>query len=291
MAVTASCSGRAEEMRIAVALSRSWQRVEVDPLTGAMSGGHRGESPAEHAALEHALRLAERTGGQVHALTAGPAEAEEGLREALAAGAHGATRIDVATPLTPDALARSTSAADALVAGLPETPDLVLCGDRSADGGTGATPAFLAAHLGAAQALGAVHLELDGDRLLAHRRLDGGAREILRLPSPAVVSVEGGLRLRRASLPAVLAAQDAEIAVVPPPEAHSRTDVVSSRPRRPRAREHPAPSGDTAHHRVLELTGALVERTPPTVIGPLSAGDAADELLSYLQRHGFGVRS
>lgn len=277
-------------MRIAVALSRSWQRVEVDPLTGALGGGHRGESAAERAALEHALRLAELTGGQVHAITAGPEGAEEGLREALAAGAHRATRVEVDTPLHPNALAHNGSTAAALAAALAETPDLVLCGDRSTDGGTGATPALLAAHLGAAQALGAVHLELDGDRLLAHRRLDRGAREILRLPSPAVVSVEGGLRLRRAALPAVLAAQDAEIELLPWTAAPARADVVSARPRRPRAREHPAPSGDSAHHRVLELTGALVERTPPTVVGPLSAAEAADELLAYLRRRGYGVR-
>lgn len=279
-------------MRIAVALSRSWQRVEVDPLTGALGGGHRGESAAEHAALEHALRLAELTGGQVHAITAGPAEAEEGLRDALAAGADRATRVDLDTPLDPNSLAHNGPTAAALAAALPETPDLVLCGDRSTDGGTGATPALLAAHLGAAQALGAVDLdlELDGDRLLAHRRLDRGAREILRLPSPAVVSVEGGLRLRRAALPAVLAAQDAEIELLPWTAAPARADVVSARPRRPRAREHPAPSGDSAHHRVLELTGALVERTPPTVVGPLSAAEAADELLAYLRRRGYGVR-
>ncbi|RRO18025.1 putative mycofactocin-associated electron transfer flavoprotein [Saccharopolyspora rhizosphaerae] len=273
-------------MRVAVAVSRSWQRVEVDPLTGALGSGHRGETPAEHAALEHALRLAERTGGQVHAITAGPADAEGGVRDALAAGAHRATRIDLDTPCEPHAVAHGGSAADALAAAAADA-DLVLCGDRSADGGTGATPAFLAAHLGAAQALGVLHLELDGDRLLAHRRLDRGAREVLRLPSPAVVSVEGGLRLRRASLPAVLAAQDAEIDVVPWTPAPPRGDVVSTRARRPRPRACPPPSGHSAHQRVLELTGALVDRTPPTVVGPLDAAEAADELLSYLERHGY----
>ncbi len=38
---------------------------------------------------------------------------------------------------------------------------------------------------------------------------------------------------------------------------------------------------------MLELTGALVERTPPTVLGPLSPGQAADELLGYLRRRGY----
>jgi electron transfer flavoprotein beta subunit len=38
---------------------------------------------------------------------------------------------------------------------------------------------------------------------------------------------------------------------------------------------------------VLALTGALTERTPPRVVRPASAADAADELLDFLRKHGF----
>ena len=69
-------------------------------------------------------------------------------------------------------------------------PDLVLCGDLSADRATGSFPAFLAASLGAAQALGCVRLEpMDGHALKVHRRLDGGRREVLIVRPPAVVSI------------------------------------------------------------------------------------------------------
>ncbi len=65
--------------------------------------------------------------------------------------------------------------------------------------GTGALPAFLAHELAAAQALGLVTLTTDGHRLAAERRLDGGWRERLTVPCPAVCSVEAaGVRLRRA---------------------------------------------------------------------------------------------
>ena len=69
-------------------------------------------------------------------------------------------------------------------------PSLVVCGDRSADRGTGALPGFLAHELGAAQALGLVSLEPDAATvgaaraLVAERRLDGGWREQLRVPLP-----------------------------------------------------------------------------------------------------------
>lgn len=273
-------------MQIVAALSWSWQRIEVSPLTGAVDADHRGSNAAELAALEHALRLAEDLDGRVLAVTVGPPEADEVLRTALAAGAHEAIRVERDT--APDARCLASNGAEtarAITAALTTTPDLVLCGDRSSDGATGTTPAFVAARLGAAQALGVVKLETEERTILAHRRLDGGRREVLRLPTPAVVSVEGGIRLRRASLPAVLAAQRASIPSIsfdirPAP-------MVSARPRRPRPRELPPPAASTAHHRILELTGALVERTPPTIVGPLPAPEAADALLAYLHRHGY----
>ena len=87
-------------------------------------------------------------------------------------------------------------------------PALVLCGDRSVDRGTGALPAFVAHELGAAQALGLVTLEPGDGVLSAERRLDSGWRERLRVPLPAVCSVEAaGIRLRRASLAGALAAE------------------------------------------------------------------------------------
>ena len=166
----------------------------------------------------------------------------------------------------------------------------MLCGDRSADRGTGSFPAFLAAALNAAQALGVVRLEPEGDGVLrVHRRLDGGRREVLRVRGPAVVSVEAaGVRLRRAGLPEMLASRRAAIPVihtrVPQPDIGSRS-WVPTRTGLGRV-SSPVPSG-TALHRTLELTGALVERTPPTVLGPLSPEQAADELLGYLRRHGY----
>jgi electron transfer flavoprotein beta subunit len=48
-----------------------------------------------------------------------------------------------------------------------------------------------------------------------------------------------------------------------------------------------APAGGT-HERLLALTGALAAPDPPRVVGPVDAAIAADELLEYLRRHGYG---
>ncbi len=286
-------------MTVVAALGWSWQQGEVDPLTGAVRADRhdRGPSLSELAALEHALRLAQRWDTRVVAATVGPAEADAMLRDALAAGAAEALRVEppgrAAGPRPADLVGGGPESAAALAVALRQrygTPDLVLCGDRSADRGTGSFPAFLAAALDASQVLGVVRMEPEDDGVLrVHRRLDGGRREVLLVRRPAVVSVEAaGVRLRRAGLPATLASGHAAIPVVRTPAASAaqRVRVMGAHPYRPRPRELAGPSG-SALHRMLELTGALVERTPPTVLGPLSPGQGADELLEYLRRHGF----
>jgi len=283
---------------IVAALSWSWRETEVDPLTGAVRGNlrDRGPSGSELAALEHALRLAERWDARVVAATVAPAGADEMLRDALAAGAAQALRVEparwMARPRPSGLVGGERESAAALAAALRYhygVPDLVLCGDLAADRATGSFPAFLAASLGAAQALGCVRLEpVDERALRVHRRLDGGRREVLIVRPPAVVSIEAaGVRLRRAGLPATLSRHNAAITVADTPApAAPLIGILAAHPYRPRPRELPGPTG-TALRRILELTGALAPRTPPTVLGPLSPGQAADELLGYLRRQGY----
>src|SRR6266700_7696037 len=251
----------------------SWLDADVDPLSGAVSANPRDRGPGrpDLAALEHALRLAERWDAQVVAATVGPGEADVILRDALAAGAAEALRVEPAsrTPGPRPALlvGSGQDAAAALAAALIRrygVPDLVLCGDRSADRGTGSFPAFLAAALAAAQVLGVVRMEPEDDGVLrVHRRLDGGRREVLQVRPPTVVSVEAaGVRLRRAGLPATLASGHAVIPVVrvPAVTAGQRIRVLGAHPYRPRPRELPGPAAD-------ELLGYLRRR------GYLAAGD------------------
>jgi electron transfer flavoprotein beta subunit len=49
----------------------------------------------------------------------------------------------------------------------------------------------------------------------------------------------------------------------------------------------PAPTAADPRLRVLNLCGALEDRDPPVVMGPMEAGAAADELLNFLDRHGY----
>jgi electron transfer flavoprotein beta subunit len=274
---------------VSVAACLKWvdPRAEVDRLTGAVVTDARTStaSDADLAALEWALRLGEARGEDVVVVTAGPPDADRMLRDALAAGASRAVRVDL--PLDTPSAGVAAALADAVRREPPVS--FVLCGAFSLDRGSGSVPAFVAAHLGAAQALGCVTLSPDATAVTAERRLDGGRRERVRTAGPAVLSVEGGsARLRRAALHAVVAAHDAPIDVVRAGGVARHTPgAVRRAPFRPRPRVLPPPPAQlSARERILALTGAMVERDPPQllVLGPDAA---ADRIVDQLRAWGY----
>ncbi|MEH0845018.1 mycofactocin-associated electron transfer flavoprotein beta subunit [Micromonospora sp. CPCC 205711] len=280
-------------MLVVAALRWVDNRPGVDPLTGAVRTDVRtsGPSAADRCALEYALRLAAAGGGRCVAVSVAPEAADAMLRQALAAGADEALRVAVPEggPDLDDGSATAALLAGALGARYGRV-DVVLCGDHSLDRGTGATPAFLADRLGAAQALGLRDLTLDGaDRLRAVRRLDGGRQELLSVPLPAVCSVEAGdTRLRTAALPALLASGSATIPWVPGDTAPGPVvRVRRSGPYRPRPRVLDAPGGSDPRDRWIALTGTLTGHRASRVVRPADAGAAADELLAYLGERGY----
>lgn len=283
-------------MTFAVCLSFTDQRPEVDALTGEVATDERssGLSAADGAALELALTVADVWGEtDVVAVTVGPPAAEAVLRDALAVGATRAVRVEVAAP-------RSAEQVAAALRAVVADASLVWCGDQGLDAGSGAVPGFLAAQLGVGAALGLVDVASvpgDGgrsaDALTVLRRLDGGRRERLRVASPAVLSVEGGVaRLRRAGLPATVRAGKATIELVPSPGEAGSGPVRHGLPMpyRPAPRVVAPPSGDRALDRVRALTGAgagggATSRSgAPRVVSP---DEAADAILASLAAWGY----
>jgi electron transfer flavoprotein beta subunit len=261
-------------------------RVELDPLTGEPLSGVAeralGASPADLAALEAALQLA-TPGEEILLVAAAPPDSQAAcdamLREALAAGATRAVRGEIMP-------GSSSAHVAATLAPLVNGARYVLCGDASLDRGSGSVPAFVAATLGYAQALGLTAVAPEGGQLRVERRLDGGRREQLRLQAPAVLSIQAGLRLRRASLAGVLAAREASIEAVHLPvgghgEIHERL-----RPYRAPAGALAAPAAADPRDRVLALSGMLVPARARRVV-KADGATCADELLAYLSEHGY----
>ena len=246
-----------------------------------------GVSPADRAALEVALTLGEQRGEPVVVITAGPAGADRALRTAVACGAARVVRIDLPVD------AESRDVADALADEIERLDSngasVVLCGDYSLDRGTGSVPAYLAHRLGAAQALGLVAVVTAGPparAIRATRRLDGGRREVLDVPMPCVLSVEGSVAtLRRAGLRQMLETHSAAVHVVAAtPGRHATATVVT--PYRPRARALAAPAGDQALDRLRALTdaGGTSTRGETVVLAP---SDAAARIVQALRNWGY----
>jgi electron transfer flavoprotein beta subunit len=251
----------------------------VDPLTGAVRADPRtaGASAADEAALEWALRH----GDSVTVMTAGPAGATPMLRDALAAGADHARRVDLDVGLD------SATVAAALVDAMPSDVQLVLCGAWSLDRGSGSVPAFIAARLGFAQGLGLTTVAFDGAGARAERRLDRGRRERLSVPFPAVLSVEGtSARLRRSPLDRVVGAREASIEVSTPIGVGPARKPAKVGPYRPRPRALPAPAGTSARERIVALTGVLTDREPPQRL-VLDPPAAADRIIAQLRSWGY----
>jgi electron transfer flavoprotein beta subunit len=257
-----------------------------------------GVSAADEAALEVSLSIADRADGtpdappsEVTVICLGPPSADDVLREAIAAGATAAVRVDASTELD------SQVVAVALAEHLHDR-DLVVCGDYSLDRGTGSVPAFLAGELSMAQALGLLEIDLDHfdasswfpeprargttSALRVVRRLDGGRREILDVTPPAVLSVEGSTAsLRRASLAASLAARTAPVETVRGP--HGRLPEAEIHPFRPRARVLPAPTGGSLDRvrQILDVGGSDTHAELVTLDATAAASKILDQLRSW----------
>lgn len=205
------------DTRIRVAPSAAW--VDDEGASWALN------EPDAYA-LEEALRLKERQGGEVIAVSAGPARVTQVLREALARGADRAIHVDGSHLATADAF----TTAGALAAALrDEQPDLVLTGLQSDDQGFGQVGVVLAEYLGAAHATIVVAVEVQGRTLRVKRELEGGWFQWGTMPLPAVITIQSGInQLRYATLKGVMAAKKKELRTVAAPSPAAATQRIVS---------------------------------------------------------------
>jgi electron transfer flavoprotein beta subunit len=165
-------------------------------------------------ALEEALRLKEKHGGEVVVCSAGPARAAQVIREALARGADRAIHVEADALATADAVV----VAEALAAAIrDEQFDLVLTGLQSDDQGFGQVGVVLAEKLGMPHATIIMEVDASGDGVRVKRELEGGWFQWVSLPRPALLTIQSGInQLRYATLKGIMAAKKKEIRKVTP---------------------------------------------------------------------------
>jgi electron transfer flavoprotein beta subunit len=194
-------------------------------------------------ALEEALRLKEKHGGEVVVCSAGPARAGQVIREALARGADRAIHVESEGLATADAV----TVADALAAAIrDEAFDLVLTGLQSDDQGFGQVGVVLAEKLGMPHATIIMEVQVSESGLRVKRELEGGWFQWMALPLPALLTIQSGInQLRYATLKGIMAAKKKEIRKVTPaaaaapaqrivtvyfPEKAKKTEMISGSP-------------------------------------------------------------
>jgi electron transfer flavoprotein beta subunit len=164
--------------------------------------------PGDEHAVEAALQVAEQGGGEVTVVSMGPARAIDAIRRALSMG--GARGIHVQDQALENSDALST--ARVLAAALRNQPfDLIVCGQESTDGSTGAVPGQLAELLGLPLLSFAKKLLVEPGKAVIHRQTDEGY-DVVEAPLPAVVTVTGGINEPRyPSLRGIMQSKNKEV--------------------------------------------------------------------------------
>jgi electron transfer flavoprotein beta subunit len=139
-------------------------------------------SPYDEFAIEEAISLTEKHGGEVTIISLGPARADKTIREALAMGAHKAIRINTdEAPQDPGVVAAAL--ADVLKAG---SYDLIFTGRQAIDDDHSQIPSRIAQLLDLPCATVIIELNIEGDQATALREVEGG-HERVSFSLPAVV--------------------------------------------------------------------------------------------------------
>jgi electron transfer flavoprotein beta subunit len=163
-------------------------------------------------ALEEALRLKEKHGGEVIALSMGPERVKQTIKEALAKGADRAIHITDDNFAQLDPLGSSKFLAAAIK---QQKHDLVLTGLQSDDHGFGQTGVLLAGVLDVPHATIIMAIEVDGQKLKLKRELEAGWFQHIECPLPAVLTIQSGInKVRYATLKGIMAAKKKEITTI-----------------------------------------------------------------------------
>ena len=247
-------------MKIAVCIkqvvSREWQvRINDDKTWVRDQDAAWDLNEPDAYALEEALRLKEKHGGEVVVISAGPARVTQVIREALARGADRAIHVEGDHLATADAF----TAAEALAeAARSEQCDLILTGLQSDDQGFAQVGVILAERLGMVHSTIIMDVQVEGSTLRVKRELEGGWFQWISMPLPAVLTIQSGInQLRYATLKGIMAAKRKEIKAVP------------------------APAAPAARQRILSIY--VPEKTKATRIIDGTPAEAAAELVRVLR--------
>jgi len=188
-------------------------KVKIDPQTNTLirEGIENIVNPFDTYALEEGSRIKERCGGKVTAVSMGPPQAEEMLREAISTGADEAILLSDSTFAGSDTWATAYTLAKAI--DKLEQYDLIICGRQTIDGDTGQVGPELAEILGLPFVAYVSKVEEIGNEYIRVRRMIEEGYEVIETSLPAVITVVKEINVPR--LPSLRGLAKAKSATIP----------------------------------------------------------------------------
>ncbi|MCC5815616.1 MAG: electron transfer flavoprotein subunit beta/FixA family protein [Leptospira sp.] len=215
-------------------------------------------SPYDEFAIEEGIRIREKSGGEVIAVSVGPDRVVEALRTAYAMGVDKAVHIKVDDFNTFDSGYTSEVLASFAKA---EGADLVIGGRQSIDTDSSQVAIQIAERMGAAHIAMALKLEISDKTVKATKEIDGGTAEV-ETSLPLVVTAQKGLNEPRyPSLKGIMTAKKKPIDTKTPADlgvSAGAVEVVSLEPPPPRIAGRKLEASDAADF-ASQLVKALRE--------------------------------
>jgi electron transfer flavoprotein beta subunit len=206
-------------MKIAVLVKQVPDTETKIQLTADKTGIDQGAikwvvNPYDEIAIEAALQLKEKTGGEIVVVSLGPQRCVDAMRTALAMGADRGVRIDTGSGAGAGSGGGhwdSTTTAIALASAVKaEGVDVVFAGKQAIDDDAGQMVQLVAERLGWAS-IGIIEsfaLAEDGKSALVTRPVSGGTKEVIQVSLPAIFGCEKGMNTPRyPSLPGIMKAK------------------------------------------------------------------------------------
>lgn len=180
-------------------------------------------NPHDEFAIEEAIRLKEKFGGEVTVLTLGPERAENDIRKALAMGADKAVLLKADAGFNGDV-------AQALAEQIKSMPyDLIFFGKQAIDEDSSQMPQMVAEMLDLPCVTVVVKLDVNPESksCIAEREIEGG-KEIVEFSLPAVIGTQKGLNEPRLpNLKGIMAAKKKPLDKKDPVVTAAMTEVVA----------------------------------------------------------------
>lgn len=195
-------------MNIFVSMKRTFDTEEKITIADGRVNEEGAEfiiNPYDEYAIEEAIQVRDKHGGEVTVVTVGNEDAEKELRTALAMGCDKAVLINIEEDVEEQA---QYTTAKVLAEYLKDkNPDLILAGNVAIDGGSGQVGPRVAELLGIPYVTTITKLDIDGDKVTIVRDVEGD-EEVIETSLPLLVTAQQGLNEPRyPSLPGIMKAK------------------------------------------------------------------------------------